>query len=131
MTAFVLGGLASGALFYRAAPGAAPRPQLISRSGIIQCVVNEIATRAEYESAILASAGHKLTVVSFGMTWCKPCTRIAEDYICLSDEFPDSFFYKVTASRQLFCTPMNAAWIDAADLPPCTHRHMATRIRRP
>ena len=92
MTALFLGGLVSGALWHVAARGA-PKP---TRNGRIICAVDEIATMTEYDSAIAASVG-SLTVISFGMSWCAPCVRTSEDYISLSNEFPDSFFFKVSA----------------------------------
>ena len=100
--AFLLGGggVASGAIVQGAQITGSSRivsgsGMQVARSSRILCAVHQVASRTEYEAAIAASADHKLTVMAFGMSWCKPCISTADDFVSLSYEFPGSFFYKV------------------------------------
>ena len=81
-------------------PAYLPRPVMQTRSNGITCTVVEIESTSEYESA-LASSGDQLVVVQFGMTWCKPCKSIESELAKLSDESPDSIFYKVVRAHRI------------------------------
>ena len=73
-----------------------------TRSGVVRSQVVEIQSTSEYESA-LETAGDKLIVIKFGMSWCKPCNSILDEFAELSEEIPGSIFYKVRpASSRCF-----------------------------
>ena len=58
-------------------------------------MVQQIATKPEFDALIAANASSKTTFVDFTATWCGPCKMIGPVFEALAKEYPQACFVKV------------------------------------